>query len=230
MNLKTLLTPIFAVFCLLMTTTVLAETPLPEVTHDGLHLVKGTKLRAVWMKPGANLDEYDKVALLACYVAFNKTWQRNYNDNTVSLMDQVTDQDMTNIRDNLAKEFNKVFTKVLTKGGHEMVTKGGTGVLIVQPAIVNLEVSAPDSNVAGMQQTFSATAGQMTLYMQLYDGKTGDIIARIIDPEVAGDEFFEIRNSVTNMADAERVLRRWATILNDHLGTLAAATTAKPKQ
>jgi hypothetical protein len=63
--------------------------------------------------------------------------------------------------------------------------------------------------------------------MQLYDGKTGDIIARIIDPEAAGDDFFQIRNSVTNQADAERVLTRWATILNDHLGTLSAATSAK---
>jgi hypothetical protein len=63
--------------------------------------------------------------------------------------------------------------------------------------------------------------------MQLYDGKTGDIIARIIDPEAAGDGVFEVRNSVTNMADADRVLRRWATILNDHLATVDAATTAK---
>ena len=69
-------------------------------------------------------------------------------------------------------------------------------------------------------------AGQMTLYMQLYDGKTGDIIARIIDPEAAGDEAFEVRNSVTNMADAERILRRWATILSSHLETVSAATSA----
>ena len=80
---------------------------------------------------------------------------------------------------------------------------------------------------AGMSQSFSASAGQMTLYMQLYDGKTGDIIARIIDPEAAGDDFVEVRNSVTNMADAERVLRRWATILNDHLAAVSAATSTK---
>jgi len=96
----------------------------------------------------------------------------------------------------------------------------------VQPAIVNLEITAPDVMSAGMQQNFSADAGQMTLYMQLYDGKTGDIIARIIDPEAAGDEAFEVRNSVTNMADAERILRRWATILSSHLETVSAATSA----
>ena len=211
---------------MLLAATAAADNALPEVSHDGLHLMKHTKLRAVYMKPGANLDEYDKVALLACYVAFNKNWQRNYNDQSMDLMNRVTDQDMKNIRDSLATEFNKVFTEVLTKSGHEMVTKGGTGVLIVQPAIVNLEVTAPDVMSAGMEQNFSADAGQMTLYMQLYDGKTGDIIARIIDPEAAGDEVFEVRNSVTNMADAERVLRRWATILDSHLATVSAAAGA----
>jgi Protein of unknown function (DUF3313) len=211
---------------LLLATTVLARDSLPEVSHDGLHLMKDTKLRAVYMKPGANLDEYDKVALLACYVAFQKNWERNYNDQTMDLMDRITDQDMKKIRDTLAAQFNKVFTEVLTKGGHQMVTEGGSGVLIVQPAIVNLEITAPDTMAPGAM-TFSANAGQMTLYMQLHDGKTGDIIARIIDPEAVGGDFAEIRNSVTNMADADRVLRRWATILNDHLAAVTAASSSK---
>lgn len=226
MSLKTLLTSAAAVLTMVLATAVIAEDALPEVSHDGLHLMKHTKLRAVYLKPGANLDQYDKVALLACYVAFNKNWQRNYNEEEVDLTDMITDQDMKKIRDELATEFNKVFTDVLTKGGHQMVTTGGTGVLIVQPAIVNLEITAPDTMSAGMQQNFSADAGQMTLYMQLYDGKTGDIIARIIDPEAAGDDFVEVRNSVTNMAAAEQVLRRWATILSGHLETVAAATKA----
>ena len=226
MRLNILHTCAAAILSILLAATVSADSSLPEVSHDGLHLLKNTKLRAVYMKPGANLDEYDKVALLACYVAFAKNWQRNYNDQSMDLMDRVTDQDMKNIRDKLAEEFNKVFTDVLTKSGHEMVTQAGTGVLIVQPAIVNLEVNAPDLLTAGMGQSFSADAGQMTLYMQLYDGKTGDIIARVIDPEAAGDEAFEVRNSVTNMADAERVLRRWATILDSHLATVTAASSA----
>ena len=226
MKLKQLLTSLVATLALVMASAVSADSSLPEVTHDGLHLVKHSKLRAVWMKPGANLDEYSEVALLACYVAFNKNWQRNYNNQTMDLMDRISDQDMNKIRGELATEFNKVFTKVLTEGGHKMVTTGGSDTLIVRPAIINLEINAPDTMAPGMQQTFSASAGQMTLYMELYDGKTGDIIARAIDPEAAGDEFVQVRNSVTNMADAERVIRRWATLLSDHLATVTAASSA----
>ena len=226
MYLNLLRTSIVAALSLLLATAALAETPLPEVSHDGLHLMKGTKLKAVYMKPGANLDEYDKVALLSCYVAFKKNWQRNYNDESISLTDRITDQDMKKIRDKLAAEFNKVFTEVLTKGGHEMVTESGSGVLIIQPAIINLEVTAPDTMSPG-EANFSASAGQMTLYMQLHDGKTGDIIARVIDPEAVGNDFFQVRNSVTNMADADLVLRQWATVLNGQLESVSAASSSK---
>lgn len=224
MNLKHLAKSFVAILALAVASTSSADSSLPEVTHDGLHLVKHTKVRAVWMKPGARLDEYSEVALLACYVAFNKNWQRNYNSETIQLGDMITDQDMQRIRDDLAKEFNKIFTEVLTKSGQKMVSSGGSGVLIVRPAIINLEITAPDTMAPGMEQTFSANAGQMTLYMELYDGKTGDIIARVVDPEALGDDFWQVRNSVTNQADADRVLRRWATLLSDHLATVKAAS------
>ena len=213
-----------ALFLLMSATFAAAKADFPPVSHDGLHLMPDSKLRAVYMKPGADLSEYDKIALLDTYVAFAKNWQRDHNDNTVGLMDRITDTEMKQIRDKLSAQFNKVFTKVLsTKGGHEMVKEGGTGVLIIRPAIVNLEITAPDTMDAGMEMNYVTNAGQMTLYMELFDGKTGDIIARVIDPEAAGDGFAQIANSVTNTADADRIIQRWATVLENHLATMPGA-------
>ncbi len=76
----------------------------------------------------------------------------------------------------------------------------------------------PDTNSPGMTRTFAASAGQMTLYMELFDGKTGDIIARVIDTQAAGDGgFVQWRNRITNKADARRIMQRWAKLLNNHL-------------
>jgi hypothetical protein len=212
---------IFLITALALFTTVsYAESSLPQVSHDGMQLQKGTKMRAVYMMPGADLSEFSEVALLEAYVAFKKHWKREYNEDVVSLDGRINDRDMKKIRDEVAKEFNKVLTEVLTKGGHKMVSKGAQGVLIIRPAIVNLVVTAPDLMTAGMSQTASASAGEMTLYMELFDGKTGDIIYRVIDPEAAGNDFFQVRNSVTNRADADRVFRRWAKLLNDHLSSI----------
>lgn len=51
---------------------VLAKKDLPEVDKDGLHLLKDSKARVVYTKPGASLDKYTKVKILDCYVAFRK--------------------------------------------------------------------------------------------------------------------------------------------------------------
>lgn len=210
----------FIVSLLLATaaTFAVAKADLPAVSHDGLHLMPDTKLRAVYMKPGADLSQYDKVKLLDAYVAFRKHWKREHNEDEPFDM-RVSDKDMKKISDRVQKEFAKEFTKVLsTKGGHQVVTEGGEGVLILRPAIMNLDITAPDIMTAGMSQTFVASAGSMTLYLELYDGKTNAIIARIIDPEAADDVgIAQVANRVTNTADFDRVLRRWAELLNKHL-------------
>jgi hypothetical protein len=205
----------------MMSTFAVAKAEFPAVSHDGLHLMPDTKLRVVYMKPGADFSEYDKIALLDTYVAFAKNWQREHNEDE-SFDQRVSDKDMKEIQDRVAKEFAKEFTKVLsTEGGHQIVTDAGTGVLILRPAIINLEVTAPDLMTAGMSETVVASAGSMTLYLELFDGKTQSIIARIIDPEAADNVgIAQVANRVTNTADFDRVLRRWAEILNAHLAQL----------
>jgi hypothetical protein len=55
--------------------------------------------------------------------------------------------------------------------------------------------------------------------MELYDSVTNSIIARAIDPEAARNGgFFQMTNRVTNTADLDRVLRKWADILRSNLG------------
>ena len=202
----------------------LAATDLPAVSHDGLDLMPNTKMRAVYMKPGADLSQYDKVALLDTYVAFAKHWQQEYNDEA-PFDARVSDKDMKEISDRVSKEFARVFTEVLsTKGGHQVVATAGEGVLILRPAIINLEITAPDTMTPDMSQTVVASAGSMTLYLELYDGKTQAIIARIIDPEAADNAgIAEVANRVTNTADFDRVVRRWAELLNSHLAQLTQA-------
>jgi len=199
-----------------------APSSYPPVSTDGLQLLPHTTLAAVYMKPGADLGQYDKIALLDTYVSFAKNWQRDYNEEA-TFEDQVSDKDMQTIRENVAKEFAREMTRVLSsQDGRQFVTTGGAGVLILRPAIVNLQVTAPDLMTPGMEQTFVASAGSMTLYLELLDGKTGDLIARIIDPEAADDAgMAQVANGVTNTADFDRVVLRWAQLLNSHMAQVS---------
>jgi hypothetical protein len=194
----------------------------PSKTIEGLELVKETKHRLVYLAPNADLSQYTDVAILECFVAFVKDWERDYNRDAISLQRQVSDNDMDRIKKRLAAEFKEIFTEEVTKDGkHNVVDHVGPDVLILRPAIVNLDVTAVgDQNVAGRSRTYSASAGQMTLYLELYDSVTSTIIAKITDAQAdrQGGSTFQMSSNVTNTSAADRILRSWARELIDHLG------------
>lgn len=196
----------------------LAKEKLPEVSSDGLHLVPDTKVYAVYAKPGLALGQYTKVQLLDCFVQFKDNYQREYNMDEIGLQGRISTQDMETIKQRLAAEFRKVFTEQLQQAGHEVVDDVGPDVLLLRPAIINLDVTAPDLMQSGRGNTYVNSAGQMTLYMELYDSASSELLARIIDPE-AGREggFAFVANRVTNKREADLILRRWADLLGTHL-------------
>ena len=69
------------VTALLLTASSLSATKIeiPEVTADGLHHVKDSKLALVYAQPGVDFSQYQRVYLADTYVAFKKNWQRNQN-------------------------------------------------------------------------------------------------------------------------------------------------------
>jgi len=197
---------------------------LPEISKDGLHLIKDSKVAVAYAKPGASLDPYTKIKILDCFVDFKKDWQRDYNLNEMGLNGRVTDKDAEAIKKGLAAEFNKVFTDELTKSGHAVVDEVGPDVLLLRPALINVDVVAPDISRAGMSRTFVRSAGSMTLYMEFYDSATSTLLARVADPQaddrgIAGDA-----NRVTNKAAADRILRYWAELLAKHLSEVKETT------
>lgn len=198
------------------------EESLPEKTKNGLVLKTQTKNRVVYAAPGATLDQYTKIWLVDCYVAFEKNWERDYNMDTVGLEQRVNTDDMTRIKNDLAAEFKKVFTKQLEDGGYQLVEKAADDVLIVRPAIINLNVTAPD-----LERSFATnvvqSAGSMTLYMELYDSATNAQIAEIYDAEADNEGFAQQADRVTNKAAADRILRKWADALRSHLGAVQSS-------
>ncbi len=205
---------------LLFTSAVFAKTQeLPEVTEDGLHRVPDSKMAIVYAEPGANLAQYTRVKLLETAVAFKKNWARNQRRNSVDPL-RITPNDIEKIKNSLAREFHEVFRKTLEEGGYEVVDEIGEDVLLVRPAIINLDVNAPDTPRAGMSRTYTTSAGEMTLYIELYDSVTSDLLAKALDRRVDNANrsgFYTWSSSVTNRAAANRILKGWATILLDAL-------------
>jgi hypothetical protein len=163
-------------------------------------------MQNAYLKPGEDFSQYSRLRLLDCYVAFKKNWKMGHSG--------VTKRDMENIKQSLAEEFRKVFVEELEQGGYPVVEASDQDVLLVRPAIIDLDVVAPDTMSAGRSQSFSASSGAMTLYVELYDSVSGEILARASDREAsrfAGS--IEWTSRSTNISEARKMLKRWADLL-----------------
>lgn len=194
------------------------EQELPPITEDGLHLIPNTEMAIVYADPDADLGPYNRVMLMEAYVAFKKNWARDQRSRSASSFGPRA-KDMEKIKSTLAKEFQEVFVKVLEDGGYPVVDEAGEDVLLVRPAIINLDPSAPETSEPGRRTTYVSSAGEMTLYIELYDSVTGDIIAKAMDrkSDRRNDGFYTWASSATNKAAAERILKGWATLLLEAL-------------
>jgi hypothetical protein len=119
---------------------------------------------------------------------------------------------MERIKADVATLFERVFSERLEAAGYPVVDVMGDDVLLLRPAIIDLDVTAPDLNTAGRTRNFTASTGAATLYIELYDSVTGDILGRAADRQSVRNAGGNISwsNSVSNMADANRMIGRWA--------------------
>jgi hypothetical protein len=202
---------------------VAAKDPPPEVSPDGLHLTKSTKNRLVYVKPGATFSQYERVAILDPLVEFEKDWQDDYNRSRTGLSGRVTDADVEKMKERLGAEFKKVFTDELQgEGGYQVVDVAAPDVLVLRPALLNVEVNAPDVMTAGIEHTVVRSAGQMTLYLELWDSASNTLLARVMDAQADPDSMAQMGGRVTNKAAADRILKKWARELREHLDEVRA--------
>jgi hypothetical protein len=200
-----------------------AKKDLPAMNDEGLELVKGSNLDTVYADPDADLSVYNRVMLLDATVAFKKNWKRDQNRGNPL---RVKDRDMVKIQEEVAATFREVFTKELVDGGYAMADEPGEDVLLVKPAIVDLDVTAPDIQGPGITRSFSESAGEMTLNLELFDSLTNDILARTTDRKRDNYRgYLEWRTSVSNRADARRMMTGWAKALTSTLDEARSSTT-----
>jgi len=198
----------------------------PATSYDGLTLVPDTAFGEVYRRPGVDLASYGALGLEGCSVAFRNNWLRDQNSSRMDLSSRITQKDVDRIKDALSAACDKHFRAALEQAPpYQLVDSfdGGEAVLVLRPAIINLDISAPDKLTPGITRTYTTDAGEMTLLLEGLDGTTGEILFRVVDRRRAGDTVrMQWTNSVTNQANANRILKRWAGQLRKGLDQVRA--------
>lgn len=201
-----------------------ATVPKPAETWEGLELYPQKKFDAVYLRPHADLARYTEIMLDPLEVSFDRNWDPNPASAGLQRVDT------ERIKRALADEFRKVFTEVLSADGkYRIVTESGPRTLHITPEIIDLYINAPDVSLstAGSVRMYTVEPGRMTLAAEFRDGASGTLLARVIDRREGMDRgYLQITNAVTNLADARRVMSRWARTIREGLDTAHAMAGA----
>ena len=199
------------VLCFAFPLTAFAE-EAEGISFDGLKSVDDSVVYMAYIDPEADFSVFQRVMILDPFVSFTSDWQRDQNRNRRR---NINANDMERIKTDTANLFREVFTEQLEAAGYEVVNQADYDVLLLRPAIIDLNITAPDTRTAGRSTTFTATAGAATLYIELFDSVNGTIIGRAADRKAARNSRGNLSwsNRVTNRQEATRMFRGWADTL-----------------
>jgi hypothetical protein len=115
-------------------------------------------------------------------LAMDESWERKYSK-------ELSARDLKRIEASATKILREQFGEKLGTGnGYAIVEKPGvdngarnTGVLLLKPAMLDLHLNAPDLATPGLKDEWVRSAGYATLYLDLYDAATGELLLRVID-------------------------------------------------
>ena len=190
----------------------------PAVSDDDLVRVEGTSLDQVYQQPEFEISAFQRLSVEKCSVQFRDNWLRDQNRYRAPHR-RVTADDMNQIEEYLATSCLQIFSTKLEEiefGDDE--TPGGEKILTIRPAIVDLDITAPDVQASGRETNFTTSPARMSLRVELIDSATGSIQGRMIDHRRADDTMNARQTSVVgNRAETERILNFWAALVREQL-------------
>ena len=198
-------------------------------SFDSLIPVEDAEMAVAYIDPDADFGAFTKVMILEPFVAFQSNWERDQRRGSRGTRGRVSARDMDRIKADVASMFREVFTDVLeANDGFEVVDESDYDVLLLRPAIIDLDITAPDTNSAGRSTTFVASAGAATVYIELFDSVSGSIIGRAADRRAARSTGrMSWSNRVMNRTEGRRMMTVWAERLRTFLDSHYTEATEK---
>ena len=218
LQLTTLL--IFAVVSVACTTAppTIQTGPDAELSFDGLHKVDNSQADVAWARPDFDISGYTKIWPVGAGVEYRQVKNRGRTsiDRTRGGPYFIDDKSRAQFEELVGTVFKEELEKIEK---YELVDGPGPDVLMVRGGLLDVTSYVPPDPVGGRSVVFLSSVGEATLVLELRDSETGTILARSIDrraAETIGGTFTR-SNSVTNSAEARRLIRFWATRLREGL-------------
>ena len=216
----------FALAAVLVSGCETADRPPEEVTADGLVRVPARSVGGVYRAPDATFTQYRRLILEPPSISFIKDWDEKHP--------KVSPTELARIREDCVKLFRDEFSRELVKrGAYKFADEPAPDVLLVIPAIEELDIAAP--NVGSQAFTRTYTTGRpvtMKVTGDLRDAQSGKLVGRVIiyrPPELYPHRQLRIADRTTIAHEQRLVFADWSTLVREALNVAKAEKPRPPR-
>jgi hypothetical protein len=192
--------------------------PDAELSFDGLHKVDNSQADVAWARPDFDISGYTKIWPISAGIEYRQVKDRGRSTMARSQGGPyfINDKSRAQFEELVGTVFKEELEKIEK---YELVDGPGPDVLMIRGGLLDVTSYVPPDPVGGRSHVFLSSVGEATLVLELRDSETGTILARSVDrraAETIGGTFTR-SNSVTNSAEARRLIRYWGTRLREGL-------------
>jgi hypothetical protein len=201
-----------------------ADRPPDETTDDGLVRVPSRSVGGVYRAREAVFTQYQRIIIEPPSISFVEKWADKHPE--------VSKAELKRIRNEAIELFRKEFARELVeRGPYKFAEDPAPDVLLVIPAIEDLDIAAPDAGVEPGTRTYTTGPVSMTIKGDMRDAATGNLIGRVIffqPAEKYGFNDMRIANRVTNAHEQKEAYAKWARLVHEALNVAKAERPRRP--
>ncbi len=193
--------------------------PDAEVSYDGLHVVDNSVFKMAWADPDADWARYNQFIPGGAIYEFRAVKKGNNTYRANSSQTEFWIDDAS--RAKLKEETEKIFDEELAKSERfTMTDTPDANVLIIRGALHDIVSNVPPE-MMGRGEIFLSSVGEATLILEAVDSLSGEVLFRAVERRAAAPGTGGVRaNSVTTWSEVRRMVRRWATRLQEGMDSL----------
>jgi len=146
--------------------------PAPE---PGLEILQHGRDQEMQVAADVDWNSYTKIILHTAPVEFVESWRKNQERLHGR---KIRDEDVARIESAVSGRLAKAMYETLTeRGGYELTSESGPGVMVFWPNIVDLDVHATGWVQSGIVESVSDSRGSMTTELVIRDSVTDKLLA-----------------------------------------------------
>jgi hypothetical protein len=158
-----------------LTTLLAACAGPPPSPEPGMEVIYFARDGEMQVATEVDWNGYSKIILHAAPVEFRENWK---SDQERLHGREIRDEDVKRIENAVSGQLSKVMYKTLSeKGGYEMTSESGDGVMDFQPNIVDLDVQATGWVQNSILESLPANRGSMTIELVISDSVSKEVLA-----------------------------------------------------